>query len=33
MAQHNLINLSNSTATLLSPFGTHSGIDITIQYV
>lgn len=33
MAQHNLVNLSNSTAELLSPFGTHSGVDITIQNV
>ena len=33
MANHNLINLSNSTATLLSPYGTHSGVDITIQNV
>jgi hypothetical protein len=33
MAQHNLINLSNTTATLLSPMGRHSGADITIQNV
>jgi hypothetical protein len=33
MAQHNLINLSNTSTTLLSPFGTHSGLDITIQNV
>ena len=33
MAQHNLINLSNTSTTLLSPFGTHSGVDITIQNV
>lgn len=33
MAQHNLVNLSNSSSTLLSPFGTHSGVDITIQNV
>ena len=33
MAQHNLIDLSNTTATLLSPIGRHSGADITIQNV
>jgi len=33
MAQHKLVNLSNSTAELLSPFGRHSGVDITIQNV
>jgi hypothetical protein len=33
MASHQLINLSNSSTTLLSPFGTHSGVDITIQNV
>jgi hypothetical protein len=33
MAQHKLVNLSNSTAELLSPFGKHSGVDITIQNV
>lgn len=33
MAQHKLVNLSNSTAELLSPLGTHSGVDITIQNV
>lgn len=33
MASHNLFTLSNSTATLLSRYGTHSGADITIQNV
>jgi hypothetical protein len=31
MTQHSLTTLSNSSATLLSPVGTHSGLDITIQ--
>lgn len=30
---HSLTTLSDSTATLLSPAGTHSGRDITIQNV
>lgn len=33
MATHSLITLSNTTATALTPNGTHSGIDITIQNV
>lgn len=33
MASHSLINLSNSSVTALTPNGTHSGIDITIQNV
>lgn len=33
MAMHNLVTLSNSSATLLSPYGRHSGVDITIQNV
>ena len=33
MAIHNLISLSNSNPILLSPYGTHSGVDITIQNV
>jgi hypothetical protein len=33
MASHNLINLSNSSATRLSPNGVHNGVDITIQNV
>jgi hypothetical protein len=33
MATHSLVNLSNSSATLLSPYGRHSGVDITIQNV
>lgn len=31
MASQNLITLSTSSATRVSPPGTHSGIDITIQ--
>jgi len=33
MTQHSLTTLSNTTATLLTPNGTHSGMDITIQNV
>jgi len=33
MAQHSLLNLSNSIPTIISPNGTHSGVDITIQNV
>jgi hypothetical protein len=33
MTQHALTTLSSSTATRLSPNGTHSGLDITIQNV
>lgn len=33
MTQHSLTTLSSSTATRLTPNGTHSGIDITIQNV
>jgi hypothetical protein len=33
MARHLLINLSNTTASLISDAGTHSGKDITIQNV
>ena len=33
MTQHSLTTLSNSSATLLTPSGTHSGLDITIQNV
>jgi hypothetical protein len=33
MASHNLFTLNNSTSTLLSRYGTHSGADITIQNV
>ena len=33
MAIHNLITLSSSTPTRLTPRGTHSGMDITIQNV
>lgn len=31
MTQHALITLSNTTETALTPNGTHSGMDITIQ--
>jgi hypothetical protein len=31
MAQHSLKTLSNIEATLVSPNGVHSGIDLTIQ--
>jgi hypothetical protein len=33
MTTHALTTLSNSAATLLTPSGTHSGMDITIQNV
>ncbi len=33
MTQHSLTTLSNSTATRLTPNGTHSGMDITLQNV
>jgi hypothetical protein len=33
MTQHSLTTLSSTTATALTPNGTHSGIDITIQNV
>jgi len=33
MTQHSLTTLSSSSATLLTPNGTHSGLDITIQNV
>jgi hypothetical protein len=33
MASHELIALSNTTATALTPIYTHSGMDITIQNV
>ena len=33
MTQHALTTLSNSAATLLTPSGLHSGMDITIQNV
>lgn len=33
MTQHSLTTLSNSSATRLTPNGTHSGLDITIQNV
>jgi hypothetical protein len=31
MTQHSLTTLSNTTATLLTPNGVHSGMDITVQ--
>lgn len=33
MTSHALATLSSSTATLLTPNGTHSGLDITIQNI
>jgi hypothetical protein len=33
MTQHSLTTLSNSTATRLTPNGTHGGLDVTIQNV
>lgn len=30
---HGLVTLSNTTETLLTPNGTHSGLDITIQNI
>jgi hypothetical protein len=33
MTTHSLTTLSNSSATRLTPSGTHSGLDITIQNV
>ena len=33
MTAHALVNLSTSTPTLLSPYGTHSGLDFTVQNV
>jgi len=31
MTQHSLTTLSNASATLLTPNGIHSGLDVTIQ--
>jgi hypothetical protein len=33
MTTHSLITLSNTTASRLTPSGTHSGLDITIQNI
>jgi hypothetical protein len=33
MTQHSLTTLSNTTATRLTPVGSHSGMDITLQNV
>jgi len=33
MTQHNLITISDSVATRITPPGTHSGMDITVQNV
>jgi hypothetical protein len=33
MTQHSLTTLSNASATRLTPSGTHSGLDITIQNI
>lgn len=33
MTVHNHVTLSDSTDTLLTPAGTHSGLDVTIQNI
>lgn len=33
MTTHNIVTLNDTTATLVSPYGTHSGCDITIQNI
>ncbi len=33
MTQHSVTTLSNTTETRLTPLGTHSGMDVTIQNV
>jgi hypothetical protein len=33
MARHSLINLSNTEDVRLTPLGTHSGMDLTVQNV
>ena len=33
MTEHNIYTLSDTTETRLTPLGTHSGIDITIQNI
>lgn len=33
MSSHEIFSLSNATATRLTPNGTHSGMDITIQNI
>ena len=33
MTTHSLTTLSNTSATRLTPHGTHSGVDVTIQNV
>lgn len=33
MTQHSLTTLSNTTATLITPNGTHSGLDTTVQNI
>lgn len=33
MTQHNILTLSSTSPTLVSPAGTHSGLDITIQNI
>jgi hypothetical protein len=33
MASHSLLTLSNTTPTRITPNGTHSGMDITLQNV
>lgn len=33
MTTHAIVTLSDTTATQISPYGTHSGVDITIQNI
>ena len=33
MTTHAIVTLSDITATQISPYGTHSGVDITIQNI
>ena len=33
MTQHKLLTINNTSSSLVSPFGQHSGVDITLQNV
>ncbi len=33
MASHSILSISDSEATRVSPFGLHSGVDLTIQNI
>lgn len=33
MTAHAIVTLSDTTATQVSPYGTHSGVDITVQNI